>query len=66
MRKPIYLLEFNKCEQQCDCGWNMKIGSMNKKALKDVTAVLNKYRAFDLTDTEILKQPLFIVKKGKK
>lgn len=42
-RQHINVFDFNVCGEKCDCGWNVSMGSYNKKALNDILKILKKY-----------------------
>ena len=43
------ILDFNKCELNCDCGWNIQLGG-GEKELKKLKKALKGLVDDDLTD----------------
>jgi hypothetical protein len=59
----INVLDFNICTSPCDCGWNIKLGSEDKEALKEIKLILKKYGFKDMTNhaEKITSNPLLLL-----
>ncbi len=46
----LNVLDFNICSERCDCGWNIRIGGIDRNALFEIEDILRRYGYNDMTD----------------